>query len=712
MRTKAALLVLCLPALAFATAKKPQTKEAKMSYPKTRVESAKDVFHGVEVPDPYRWLEDEKSDEVKKWMGEQDKLARDFIGKLPGRDKLVERLKALYYVDMISAPIHRGTRYFYSRRHATKEKGVHYWKEGEEGEEKVLLDPNTMSKDGTVSVGGVWPAWDGKKVAYTLKANNSDESTLYVMDVATLKVSEVDTIAGAKYASPSWTPGSDGFYYTWLPQLGGKVTVADRPGFAELRFHKLGTDPKSDVTVREATGDPKTFVHVQLSRDGHWLFAYVIHGWSSNDLYFRDMRDKSTAWKPFAVGIDAQFNVEAWKDKFYVTTNDGAPKWRIYVADPKKPARADWKEIVAEQKDAVIDASQIVGEKLVLVWLKNASNELEVRELDGKVLRKVPLPGIGTAPGMAGNPDEDTGYFAFTSFTQPMQIYKTSIKSGETRLWAEVKLPIDASPYTVEQVWYPSKDGTQVSMFVVHRKDMPKDGSTPFLLSGYGGFNVSMTPTFNSSIYPWLESGGGFAMPNLRGGGEYGESWHRAGMGTKKQNVFDDFIGAAEWLLKNSYTRPERLAIRGGSNGGLLVGAAMTQRPDLFRAVICSVPLLDMVRYHLFGSGKTWIPEYGSSEKEEEFRAIFAYSPYHHVESGKKYPALLMMSADADDRVDPMHARKMVAKVQAAYPAGRPVLLRIEKHSGHGGADLVKQAVEQSADSYVFLMKELGVASK
>jgi prolyl oligopeptidase len=709
MQTKLVVAVLafvCSNALA-------QVKETKMSYPKTRADAIKDVVHGVTIADPYRWLEDVKSDEVKGWMSAQDKLARDYITNLPGRDDLVKRLKELYYVDSISAPRHRGSRFFYTRTHADKEKAIYYWKEGENGAEKVLLDPNTMSKDGTTSLGVVAPSWDGKKVAYGTRQNNSDESVLHVMDVATGKVSAKDDIPGARYASPSWTPSGDGFYYTWLPPVGGEVTVADRPGFAEVRFHKLGGDYKKDPVIYPATKNPQAFLGAELSRDGHWLFVYVQHGWNSNDLYVRDMRDKKdTTFKPFVVGIQAQFNLTAFQDQFYVQTNDGAPRFRVYRVDPKKPARADWVEIVPEQKDAVLESMGVVGGHLSLCWMKNASNTLELRTLDGKLLRTVALPLLGTSSGIHGNDDEDTAYYSFTSYTQPGQIFQTSIKSGDSKLWAEVKVPIDPSPYTVEQVWYPSKDGTKVSMFLVHRKDLKKDGSTPWLLTGYGGFNVSMTPAFSSGLYPWLEAGGGYALPNLRGGGEYGEDWHKAGMGAKKQNVFDDFIGAAEYLVKQKYTRADRLAIRGGSNGGLLMGAATTQRPDLFRAVICAVPLLDMVRYHLFGSGKTWIPEYGSAEDANQFKTLFGYSPYHHVKTNTKYPALLMMSADSDDRVDPMHARKMTAALQAANSSDHPILLRIEQHAGHGGADLVKQAVESSADGYAFLMHELGMGTK
>ncbi|MBM3458908.1 MAG: S9 family peptidase, partial [Armatimonadetes bacterium] len=368
-----------------------------------------------------------------------------------------------------------------------------------------------------------------------------------------------------------------------------------------------------------------------------------------------------------------------------------------------------WKELIPESRDAVLDDLNVVGNHLVLTVLRNATTRLEVYTLEGKHVRTVETPGLGSSSGLVGNPDEDDAYFSFASFTQPNQIYRTSIRSGQSSLWFAVKLPVEPAKYSVEQVWYPSRDGTQISMFLVHRKDLKRDGSTPFLLTGYGGFNLSQTPFFSGSLYPWLEAGGGFALPNLRGGGEYGEEWHRAGMLHNKQNVFDDFISAAEYLVREGYTRPRRLGIRGGSNGGLLVGAALTQRPDLFGAVICGVPLLDMVRYHRFGSGRTWIPEYGSAEDPAQFRTLFAYSPYHRVKEGTKYPALLMQSADSDDRVDPMHARKMVALVQAATSGERPILLHVEKNAGHGGAGLVRQAVEQSADSYAFLMHELGL---
>jgi prolyl oligopeptidase len=704
-----------------APAAKPMTTAATApgvqasAYPETRKQEIVEQKFGVPVRDPYRWLEDAKSDEVQKWMAAQDGLARKEIDQLPGRTQLRDRLKALYYVDSISAPSHKGTRYFYSRTHADREKAIIYWREGEAGEEHVLLDPNQMSKDGSTSLGTIVASYDGKHLAYALHTNNSDEATLHVLEVASGKVSDVDVIEGGKYAQPSWTPTNDGFYYTWLPAIGGEVTVANRPGFAEVRFHKLGTDPKTDKLIHPKTGNAATFLGADLSRDGHWLFVYLQHGWNTSDVYYRDMRGKDPKLRPLAVGIPAIFEVEAYKDRFYIRTNDGAPRWRLFRTDAKTPERAVWKEIVPESREAVLDGVQIAGGQLVLSLMRNAISELEVHDLDGKLVRKVELPGIGATTGVTGNQEDDTAYFAFNSFTQPTEIWKTSIKAGGKASWAKVTLPIDASPYTIEQVWYPSKDGTRVSMFVVHRKDLKHDGSTPFLLYGYGGFSVNMLPSFSSGIYPWLEAGGGYAVPNLRGGGEYGEDWHKAGMLQHKQNVFDDFAAAAEFLVKSGYTGSDRLAIRGGSNGGLLVGAAMTQRPDLYRAVVCSVPLLDMVRFHLFGSGRTWVPEYGSADDETGFKTLYAYSPYHHVRPGV-YPALLMLSADSDDRVDPMHARKMVAALQAEATARaggkRPVLLRIEKHAGHGGADLVRQAVEQSADAYAFLMSQLGMTPK
>jgi prolyl oligopeptidase len=681
-------------------------------YPASRVVDVKDLLHGVEVKDPYRWLEDGKAPEVVDWMKAEDDLARAELKKLPERDAIAARLKELFYLDSESAPVHRGKRYFYSRRHADKEKTVVYWKEGKDGKEQVLFDPNAWSKDGSVSLGNYQISWDGKTVAYTIHQNNSDEATMFVMDVATGKKSDKDVIEGAKYAEASWTPRGDGFYYTWLP-VDPAIPTAERPGYAEVRFHKLGDDPKKDRLVHEKTGNASVFIGADISRDGNYLLVARYHGWSSAELFLRDLRHLPTGkadaptssadFVPLAVGKSAHYSAEVYKDQIYLLTDEDAPHYRIFRVDPARLDRKAWKEIVAERPDATLDGFKIAGGRLILSYLKNASSLVEIHELDGKLVRELPLPGVGSVSGLVGRSDEDEAYFAFESFTMPSEIHMTSIKTGQTTLHARVKAPIDATPFVVEQVFYPSRDGTRVSMFIIRRKDLKKDGSSRAMLYGYGGFLVSETPAFSGSIYPWLERGGIFAVANLRGGGEYGEDWHKGGMLLKKQNVFDDFIAAGEYLVHEGYTKPDRLVISGGSNGGLLMGAAVTQRPDLFAAVLCAVPLLDMVRYHLFGSGKTWISEYGSADDPEQFRALHAYSPYHHVKPGTKYPAVLMLSADSDDRVDPLHARKFTAALQAASTGG-PVLIRIERNSGHGGADLVRAEVEKGADRYAFAL--------
>ncbi len=671
--------------------------------PMTRRDDVKDTLHGTVVEDPYRWLEDGKAPEVQAWMTAKDSVARAELARLPEREAIAARLKELFYIDSLGAPQRRGNRYFYRRRLATKEKAIIYWKEGKDGKEQVLFDPNTWSTDGSTSLGTWSVSWDGKTVAYAVHKNNSDEATLEIMDVATGKKREAEAILGAKYASASWTPKSDGFYYTWLP-IDPAIKVADRPGFAEVRFHKLGDDPKKDAVVRERLNDPSSFISADISQDGHWLLLTVSHGWTSNDVYFKDLRVKGKSeWTPLAVGKKAHFTVEAYKDLFYITTDDGSPRMRVLRADPKKPDQASWKEIIPEQPSATLQSGGVIGGRLAFSYLENAQSKLAVFELDGKKVRDVALPGVGTVGGPSGRSDDDEAYFSFESFISPSQILSLSMKSGATALYSKVTVPVDTSPYMVEQVFYPSKDGTRVSMFIVRRKDLKKDGSTRALLYGYGGFQASELSLFTASIYPWLERGGIYAVPNLRGGSEYGEEWHTSGMLLKKQNVFDDFVGAAEHLVKEGYTKSDRLAIAGGSNGGLLVGAAVTQRPDLFSAVLCAVPLLDMVRYHLFGSGKTWISEYGSADDPEQFKALFGYSPYHHLKAGTKYPPVLMLSADSDDRVDPMHARKFVAGLQAATTGG-PVLLRIERHSGHTGADLIKSRVEKDADRYAFAL--------
>ena len=701
--------------------------------------------------DPYGWLEDEGDPKVRDFVAAQNHKARDYLRALPGRDRLVARLQSLFYVDAISPPRRYGRRYFYSRTHADKEKAVLYVREGRDGDEQVLLDPNQLSADGSLAIGSWQPSPDGEVVVYAERVNNSDEATLRILDVdaalppgaasAPGRPGAGDVIPGARYAHPSFTPDGSAFYYTYLPtHTSGPepvpLTEAERPGFAEVRLHRLGTAAAEDVLVYPCTGSARTFIQPDLSRDGRYLFIYLQHGWSACDIYFCDLQaltvppwDAAPAtlratFRPLREGIDARYQVTAWQDRFYIFTNEDAPRGRILVADPQAPERAAWRELVGEDRGdpdsaagppetqgAVITDVTLVGGALGVHALRQAHSVLRLYALEGELIREVALPGLGQSYGFIGNPEDDELYYHFTSFTQPPQIFRSSVRDGAAELWAEVRLPIATgadSPFLVEQVVYPSRDGTPVTMFLIGHRDRVRDGSTPFLLTGYGGFNISLLPEFSAGLLLFLEQGGACAVANLRGGGEYGEAWHRAGMLEHKQNVFDDFLAAADYLIKHGHTRPERLAIRGGSNGGLLVGAALTQRPELFRAVVCAVPLLDMLRYHRFGSGQTWIPEYGNPDDEADYQVLQAYSPYHHV-ARRPYPSVLMLSADHDDRVDPMHARKMTALLQERTTSDRPILLRVEQGAGHTGADLVRKTIEQAADVYAFLCHELGI---
>ncbi len=684
--------------------------------PATRREDIAEDLHGTRVADPYRWLEDAADPDVQAWMRVQDGFARDRLAALPTAAALRARLAELLYVDAISAPVRRGDRTFYTRRHKDREKAIYYVREAD-GEERVLLDPNTLAPDGSISVHGVFPSRDGRLLAYKLSVNNADTSTLHLRDLDSGR-ELAGRIDNARYATPSWTPDGRGFYYVWLPSDPG-VPAAELPGRAEVRFHRVGDPGDADQVIAAATGDASRFVGVQLSRDGRYLFITHQHGWNSTDVYFKDMSlapgpeehvpsaSPAPGFRALIAGRPAIYDVIAWRGAFYVHTNEGAPRYRVFKVDPARPDRGDWREVVAEQT-ATLEGAQVIGDRLVLSYLRDAHNELAIHDLDGAPTGGIALPGLGSTSGLVGEPDDPRAYFHYTSFTQPDQIFETDVRTGAATLWRAIDVPVDTSRFAVEQVHYPSKDGTRISMFIVRRKDLALDGERPTLLYGYGGFSVSLTPAFSARAVTWVEQGGVYAAPNLRGGGEYGEDWHRAGMREHKQNVFDDFAAAAQFLVDRGYTRPERLAVYGGSNGGLLVGALMTQHPELARAVVCAVPLLDMIRYHRFGAGRTWIPEYGDPDIAEEFAWLHPYSPYHHVPADKPLPALLMLSADSDDRVDPMHARKFTAAVQRV--STRPAWLRVERNAGHGGADLVQQTIAREADALAFLHAELGAA--
>ncbi|HEU4400686.1 MAG TPA: prolyl oligopeptidase family serine peptidase [Candidatus Polarisedimenticolia bacterium] len=682
--------------------------EAKtiMERPVTRVESVVEEIHGVKVSDPYRWLEKGDDPEVRGWVEAQNSLTRSLLDARPGREALRQRLTRLLSIGTLGNPVPRGGRYFYTRREGEQNQPILYVRKGLRGEDRVLVDPNRLSADGTATIDWWYPSEDGSLLAYGISTSGDEKSTLHLIEVDSGR-SRPDTIPHTRYSSLAWLPDNSGFYYTRYPAP-GSVPPGQENYNNHVFFHRLGDDPASDARVFGEGRRPEDMIDIRLSPDGRYLLATAFQGWARSDLYVRDLKTEGSTFTPIAEGIDAIFTGEVVGDTLYMLTNWEAPRYRLLGVDLKKPARENWRPLIPEG-EAVLNQVAYVGGQIVTLYLKDASSRVVVFGADGHKLRDIALPTLGTVESISGRHDGREAFFDFNSFTVPPAVYRYDLKTGATALWEKVKTDVDLSGLEVRQVFYPSKDGTKISMFLVHRKGLKPDGSTPTLLRGYGGFNVNETPEFSRSAVLWLERGGLYASTNLRGGGEYGEAWHRAGMLEKKQNVFDDFVAAAEWLIANKYTSRERLAISGGSNGGLLVGAALTQRPDLYRAVVCAVPLLDMVRYHNFQIARLWVPEYGSAESADQFRWLYAYSPYHHVVDGTAYPAVLLTTAESDSRVDPMHARKMTARLQAADTSSHPILLRTETKAGHGIGKPVSKLIDEATDTWSFLLWQLGL---
>lgn len=670
--------------------------------PPTRRENVVERIHGVDVADPYRWLERIEDPEVAAWTRAQDRHARTWLQRQPGRDAARRRLLDGVMVESRSAPVRRGERIFYVRWAAAADRPTYYVANPDGSSERVLVDPNRLGP--ARSVRDVRPSPTGKYVTYLEGTNAADHAVLRILEVESGRVLG-ETIPGARYASPSWRPDDSAFYYTGLPS-DPAIPPPELPGHAEVKLHEIGTAPTDDPTVFGPLGDPRRFVHASLSHDGRWLTVTVLRGFAGSDVYLR--REVAGAdFVPVVEGQDALYDVTVHRDRLFIHTNDGAPRYRVLTAEADRPSRAQWREIVPQQA-GTLRGLVILGDRLGLMKLERAHARLEFRDLDGGSPTEVKLPGIGTIHALQGNPTTDEAFVSYTSFDQPLELLAVQPSTGTAEHFWSRPRPDDAPEITTEQVWVPSADGTPVSMFVVHRIGLERDGRRPTVLTGYGGFGIALTPGYSALTADWVERGGVWAVPNLRGGGEYGEDWHEAGKHHAKQNTFDDFIAAAQWLAAEGYTRPDQIAIRGGSNGGLLVGAAMTQRPELFGAVVCAVPLLDMVRYTRFGSGPTWIGEYGDPADPEDFATLFAYSPYHRLQDGTEYPPLLMLSADSDDRVDPMHARKFVAATRWASSSGAPVLLRVEGNAGHGGADRRRQQVEALVDTVAFLEATVG----
>jgi prolyl oligopeptidase len=688
-----------------ANAQSSQEVKKMSKPPQTRVDDVVDMIHGQKVEDPYRWLENGESEEVRKWVNEQNTYTLSILDQLPHRQQIKNRLEELLSIGDIGTPqVHKG-RYFYTKREGKQNQPILYMREGLNGPEKVLLDPNSLSKEGLVVLDWWYPSDDGKLLAYGLSQEGNEQSTLHVMNVETAK-NLPDQISRTTGCSLAWKKDKSGFYYTRYPQA-GEVPKGEEKYHRHVFYHQLGNKSDEDSEIFGEGRDMEEWCDVALSPDSRFLLVTASQGWSKSELYFRDLQN-SDKFSPIVEGIDAVFSGQIVDDRLYLYTNYKAPKYKLLEVDLKAPAMENWRELIPET-GSVLEAVQVIGERIVAQYMQNASSRLKIFSLSGEYLKDVELPALGTVYGLNGEWDGSEALFGFQSYFIPPTIYHYDLKTDRLSLYDRVQTDIDTSLYEVKQVWYPSRDGTKISMFLVHKKGLKPDGENPTVLYGYGGFNLSLTPTFQRSIFLWLESGGIYAIANLRGGGEYGEEWHKAGMLGNKQNVFDDFISAAEWLISNNYTTPSKLAIFGGSNGGLLVGAALTQRPDLFKAVVCGNPLLDMLRYQNFLIAKLWIPEYGSAEDPEQFKYLYKYSPYHRVQDKTPYPATLIFTAESDTRVDPMHALKMTARLQAATSADNPILLRFETKAGHGVGTPLSKLVERYTDIWSFIFWQLGL---
>ena len=670
------------------------------SLPPTRTDDVKEVLHGVEITDPYRWLEDQQSPETRAWIDEQNKHTQSVFEALPGRGPIERRLTELMKIDTNSMPVERSGRYFFSRRMADQDQFVIYMRKGLEGSDTVLVDPHPMSPERTTSVNMLDISEDGSLLAYGVREGGEDEVSVRLMNVDTGEHLP-DKLPRARYFGISLKPDKSGFYYTRHNAQGSRVF-----------YHAMGKNPADDTQIFGKGYGPDKGITSSLSEDGRYLLITVFHGSAADqtEIYFQDGARQEPV-VPIVNDIVARFSGEIAGSTLFMLTNWNAPRGTILAVNLARPARSNWREVVSE-RDPVLEDFSLAGGRIFAAYLENVRTRVKIFEPNGSEAGELELPDLGSASGIQGRWESPEAFFSFTSFHIPTTIYRYDIRKKTRDVWAQLDVPIDSDQFEVKQVWYNSKDGTRVPMFLLHARGIQLDGSNPTFLTGYGGFNISLTPSFRASAVLWAEQGGVFAMPNLRGGGEFGEEWHRAGMRERKQNVFDDFIGAAEWLIEKGYTKPAKLAIAGRSNGGLLVGAAFTQRPELFQAVSCGYPLLDMVRFQKFLIARLWVPEYGSAEDPDEFPYIHAYSPYHQVKPGTEYPAVLFITGDADTRVDPLHARKMAALLQASTTSERPVLIRYDTKLGHSGGQPLSKQIEDLTDELSFLLWQLAVNPK
>ena len=680
------------------------------NYPPARKADQVDDYHGVKVADPYRWLEDLDSEETRKWVEAQNKLSFGFLEAIPARAALKERLTKLWNYEKYGIPFKEGERYFYTRNSGLQNQAVLYTVTSLDAEPHMVLDPNTLSADGTVALSGMQVSPDGKLLAYSLSASGSDWQEWKVRDVATGKDLS-DHLKWVKFSGASWTRDSKGFFYSRYDEPKGDTLKATNY-FQKVYYHQLGTPQSDDVLVYERPDQKDWLFGGGVTDDGNYLVITAYQGTDvKTRVFYKDLKSKDAPVVQLLTDFDAAYYfVGNNGGKFWFQTDLQAPRGKIIEIDTANAGRTNWKEVVPESKEA-LQSVGLVNNQFILNYLKDAYTQVKVYETSGKFLREVNFPGIGSAGGFGGKVTDKETFYSFTGFTTPTTIYRYDMTTGKSTVFREPKVDFDPSVFETKQVFYTSKDGTKVPMFITHKKGLKLDGNNPTYLYGYGGFNVSLSPAFSVGNLVWMELGGVYAQPNLRGGGEYGEDWHQGGMKLKKQNVFDDFIGAAEWLIKNKYTSTPKLAIGGGSNGGLLVGAAMTQRPELFGATIPAVGVMDMLRFQKFTIGWAWVSDYGSSDNADEFKALYAYSPLHNIKPGTAYPPTMITTADHDDRVWPGHSFKFAAAMQAAQEGSNPILIRIETKAGHGAGKPTSKVIEEIADRWAFLIKTLDMKS-
>jgi len=680
-------------------------KKEKIIYPKARKVDVVDNYFGTKVPDPYRWLENDNSEETKKWVEEENKITFAFLQKIPFRPKIGERLKDLYNYPRMSQPVRAGNYYFFYKNSGLQNQSVIYVQKGLEGQPEVFIDPNQVSPDGTVriSLSGFSP--DFRYVAIIRSEAGSDWSEIRVMEIATKKELP-DRIKWVKFSGASWY--KDGFFYSGYEKPAAGQELVARNEYQKVFYHKLGEPQEKDLLVYEDKEHPLRYFNLGITEDQKYAILEISAGTSGNEIYWKDLQAKNSTFKLLIPGFTNDSEViDNLGNKFLVRTNIDAPNFHLVLIDPLKPEKEKWQEILP-QKPEVLTAAATAGGYLFATYLQDAHTRVYQFKPDGQLIREIELPTIGTASGFSGWRDDKVIFYTFNSFNYPPTIYKYDLASGKSEVFAKQAVKFNPEDFEVKQVFYNSKDGTRVPMFIVHKKGLVLNGKNLAFLTAYGGFNISLLPTFNPSIVPILENGGIFAQPNIRGGGEYGESWHQAGRLQNKQNVFDDFIAAAEYLIKEKYTSPKYLAISGASNGGLLIGAVMTQRPELFGVAFPAVGVMDMLRYHKFTVGWGWIVEYGSSDNEEQFKYLIKYSPLHNIRAGVCYPATMITTADHDDRVVPAHSFKFAATLQEKQACDNPILIRIETRSGHGSSNITK-ALDELTDKYAFMFYIMGI---